>query len=316
MTEVRKDYLTEEWISISQSRANRPFSFKKSDIKIKDDNSKCPFCIQNKGMTEEETCTVGEARVIPNLYPILDSCSPNGYGIHEVVIDAYDHELSLVNMEYRKIVDVLLAIQNRIRFFREDNNINYIQIFKNYGFNAGASLYHSHWQILAMPFIPLKKETIYKNFVNYNNINKSCYICDITKKLEDFLVYKHNDVVSYSPYACSYYYGINITTTKHFSNFEEIPMKTLYNMAIVLKKSLKALSEILPELHYNICFHIPPFFKDEKNNDSYWHFYFEIIPRVANFAGYELSTGGHICSLFPEQCAENLREIISRLEEE
>jgi len=42
----------------------------------------------------------------------------------------------------------------RIVDLRQDLRFRYIFAFKNYGFNAGATLIHPHSQIIAMPVIP------------------------------------------------------------------------------------------------------------------------------------------------------------------
>ena len=77
-----------------------------------------------------------------------------GRGVHEVVIENPDHALELGDLPVAHIRDVLRVFQLRIRAIECDLHYQYVQIFKNKGKEAGASLSHPHSQIVATPIIP------------------------------------------------------------------------------------------------------------------------------------------------------------------
>ncbi|KAF8392769.1 hypothetical protein HHK36_021006 [Tetracentron sinense] len=50
--------------------------------------------------------------------------------------------------------NVLLAYKERIEQLQCHELIKYVQVFKNHGASAGASMSHSHSQIMALPIVP------------------------------------------------------------------------------------------------------------------------------------------------------------------
>ena len=49
---------------------------------------------------------------------------------------------------------MLTTYRERILDLSRDQRIKYILVFKNHGADAGASLEHSHSQIIALPIVP------------------------------------------------------------------------------------------------------------------------------------------------------------------
>ena len=55
----------------------------------------------------------------------------------------------------KRIEDVLWTFRDRILDLKKDRRFKYILIFKNHGEAAGASLEHSHSQLIALPILPI-----------------------------------------------------------------------------------------------------------------------------------------------------------------
>ena len=72
--DMRKDYITEERVIISDIRGKRPHFFEKP--KVRKISKECPFCPKNEGKTIDiETIKhKGEwvARSVKNIFPIVD----------------------------------------------------------------------------------------------------------------------------------------------------------------------------------------------------------------------------------------------------
>lgn len=308
MPEFRKDYLTEEMVCISIERGNRPQNYKnEKDINIYSDE-RCPFCEKNSSMTPELVFISEDKRVkiIPNLYPAVTEDNENGFGKHEVLIDTPKHEEKLVFFSDLDFLTVLKSIQTRVLFLSKSEKIKYIQIFKNEGEKAGASLYHSHWQIVALSIVPNKQQNIKNNFTKYKKEKGTCYLCDELKKIKDYIIIENDNFVAYIPYAYIYSYSINIACKKHYSGIENFDDTMIKELSSIIKRTLELLNSAISDLNYNICFQNKVYDEDQSIN----HFYLQIIPRIANIAGFEFSTGCYINSLDPLVAVANFRSCL------
>ncbi|MHB8984297.1 MAG: galactose-1-phosphate uridylyltransferase, partial [Carboxydocellales bacterium] len=175
MSELRKDPVSGNWVIIASERGKRP-----SDYAEPNDSKKggfCPFCYGNENKTPPEVLayrTPGLAanqsgwsvRVVPNKFAAVqvggELCpqgdnlcqTMNAIGIHEVVIENPEHDTTLGHLSQAQAESVVRALVQRYRDISQDPRIGYIQIFKNSGGVAGASLEHPHWQIIAIPLVP------------------------------------------------------------------------------------------------------------------------------------------------------------------
>ena len=176
MPELRKDPITGRWIIISTERGRRPTSFKTSEQPLIKEGF-CPLCPGNEDKTPPEVYSLRPngskpnspgwtLRVVPNKFPALvieGSLNKhgegmydrmNGIGAHEVIIETPDHGVSISQLSSKAFEDVLWAFRERIVDLKKDERFRYILIFKNHGVEAGASLAHSHSQLIALPIIP------------------------------------------------------------------------------------------------------------------------------------------------------------------
>ncbi len=311
MTELRQDFLTGDWVTIAPDRDKRPLTFKAATSTSERSDINCPFCPENKHITPKETYSKGRIRVVPNLYPALQPESEKGFGYHEVLIDTPNHMEKLHEFSAENICEIIGALQQRIEFFSSDEKIKHIQVFKNNGVKAGASIFHPHWQIVAMPFVAQKHLTMLNNFTSYKQKNGSCFLCDEVKTVIDEkenLICENEDFVAYAPHASLFSYGVTIAPKKHFSDICQLDVKHMYNLSIILKSVLTAYNKVFKNgLDYNICLQNTPLLC---NNSEYWHFFLHIIPRLGSLAGFELSTGCYINSVEPKKAASVLRDAL------
>src|SRR4030067_737239 len=80
----------------------------------------------------------------------------NGRGAHEVIIETPDHQKDMVDLDQRSMENVIWAFRERIVDLKRDPRFRHIIIFKNQGEAAGASLEHSHSQLIATPIVPIR----------------------------------------------------------------------------------------------------------------------------------------------------------------
>ena len=103
---------------------------------------RCPFCAGREDRTPPETLRIGEpwrVRVVPNLYPAFER--------QEVVIHTPEHVRSFGELPGSQIEPIAQAWQRRIEAALEEG-FPYVHGLVNEGTLAGASLPHSHSQLV------------------------------------------------------------------------------------------------------------------------------------------------------------------------
>jgi len=311
MPEIRKDFLTGATVAISEEREMRPFFHKREDMDVSREN--CPFCPENAFMTPGDVYVSkdGRVRAVPNKYPAFaeNSCA---YGFHEVVIDTPVHEEKLKDFSIDGLGTALSAIRARTDFYYRNHQIKYVQIIKNDGQNAGASIFHSHWQLFALDFLPALQKTIHTNLYYYEQRVRSCFLCDIKNGAGLLTVYENAYFLAYSPYASLYPHMVQIISKEHIGDIRDFDGARLEALAESLKIIAAALDAVVPNLSYNICFQNSPYHMESVQYRAA-HFFIRFIPRIGNLAGFELSTGCYISSVAPEKSCASLKKAIAEL---
>ncbi|KAE8650263.1 hypothetical protein Csa_009807 [Cucumis sativus] len=244
--ELRKDSVTNRWVIFSPARAKRPSDFKsKSPAPSSTDSPQtCPFCIGQEHQCAPEIFRFPpqnpdwKVRVIQNLYPALSrdkdldsstslssdsllwGCLLDGYGFHDVIIESPVHSVHLSDLTPEDVAQVLLAYKKRILQLASDDNIKYVQVFKNHGASAGASMTHSHSQIVGLPVIPPSVTTRLDSMKQYFNQTGKCSLCHVPTK--DLLVDESVHFISVVPYAASFPFELWIVPRDHVSHFHEL----------------------------------------------------------------------------------------------
>lgn len=341
MPELRFDPIRGRWTIISPERGLRPKDFikEKEEIPSKDN---CPFCEGNESKTPKEIFSIRKegtlpntpgwrVRVVPNKFPalriegdlirkgvgIFDYVS--GIGAHEVIIETPLHEKQLQDMEPEEVKDVLRAYKERYIDLIKDLRFRYILIFKNFGKEAGASLYHSHSQLIATPIIPRVLVTELETSKEYYSRKERCIFCDLIEQeisLGERIVYKTDRFIVWCPYASSFPFETWIFPLKHNHEFVNMDEDEINDLSFVLRDVLERIKILLNDPPYNFVIHTAPIKRPRPGRPGYWetldldfHFHIEIIPRITHIAGFEWGSGFYINPLPPEEAARYLREI-------
>jgi UDPglucose--hexose-1-phosphate uridylyltransferase len=323
MPELRKDPIIGRWVIISTERALRPLDYAKEPEQVSD--KKCPFCAGNEKMTPNEILsyrTDGKwhVRVIPNKFPVLGiegSVERTGHGIydrmdgigaHEVIIETPEHNRETWQLEDKNVEDIIWAFRDRIADLRRDTRFEYILIFKNKGSAAGASIYHPHSQLIALPMVPLRvrQEQIgAKQFFDYK---ERCVFCDIAEQElseGERIVAENEDFVAVCPYASRFPFEMWIMPRKHDSHFDGIQASETTHLAQIMKTVLRKMGQVLDNPSYNWLLHTGPL---KEANIPYYHWHIELMPKLTKIAGFEWGTGFYINPTAPEEAAKYLRE--------
>ncbi|MFH1227989.1 MAG: galactose-1-phosphate uridylyltransferase [Planctomycetota bacterium] len=329
MPELRKDPILGRWVIIASERAKRPSDFKPAVLPAK--TGTCPFCEGNEGSTPPEIFAIRapntrpnekgwQVRVVPNKFPALaieGSLSKRGRGLydqmrgvgaHEVIIETPEHITSMATMSVGNIEAVLQTYKERLLDLKKDIRLVYGLIFKNVGDAAGASLDHTHSQLVATPIVPIRIEQEMRGGKNFYNYRGRCIYCDIIhQEIEDEVRIVVNDehFVAISPFAARFPFELWIMPKQHLTHFENIPAHLIPSLASISKKVFAKLEGALSNPAYNTLIHSTPYNMEES---EYYHWHIEIIPRITKLAGFEWGTGFYINPVPPEDAAKFLRE--------
>jgi UDPglucose--hexose-1-phosphate uridylyltransferase len=290
----------------------------------------CPFCYGNEQKTPPEVLAFrpgGEAnqpgwsvRVVPNKFPALGIEGElnrqgegmydkmDGIGAHEVIVESPDHMLSMAEMTERQIEEVLWAFRDRVNDLKRDQRFRYIVLFKNHGEAAGASLEHSHSQLIALPVIPKRVKEELDGAKLYFDFKERCVYCDIIRQeiaSAVRLVAETDRLLVLEPWAPRFPFETWILPKRHESHFETADNATLQNLAGVLRTTLRKLDKALEHPAYNFIVHSAPL---QENHQAHYHWHIEIIPKLTKVAGFEWGTGFYICPTPPEESARFIRE--------
>lgn len=269
-------------------------------------------------------------RVIPNKFPALTIESPrerygkgiydvvSGFGAHEVIVETPSDQEQMPDFTVDHLRDVFNVYKNRLTDLKRDERFRYIMIFKNYGSEAGASLYHSHSQIIAIPVTPSLVAVELASVRDYFHLKERCMMCDIIhQELEDGerIVLNDEHFVVFAPFGSSFPFELRIAPKRHSHDFSAISEEHLYNFSTVVKNVLIRIRKVLNDPPYNFILHTAPPEAARVGKPYYWssisedyHWYLELIPRMTMIAGFEWGTGFQINPTSPEDAARFLRE--------
>ncbi|KFK26058.1 hypothetical protein AALP_AA8G197800 [Arabis alpina] len=324
--ELRKDPVTNRWVIFSPARATRPTDFKsKSPADTTPKPSSCPFCIGREHECAPEIFRVPndpnwKIRVIENLYPALSRNLETqskqretdtgrtivGFGFHDVVIESPVHSIQISDLDPVGISNVLIAYRKRIEQITQHDSINYIQVFKNHGASAGASMSHSHSQIMALPVVPPTVSSRLNGTKDYFDETGKCYLCEAKSK--EFVIDESSHFVSVAPFAATFPFEVWIIPKDHSSHFHHLDDVKAVDLGGLLKLMLQKIAKQLNDPPYNYMIHTSPL-KVTESQLPYTHWFLQIVPQLSGVGGFEIGTGCYINPVFPEDVAKVLREV-------
>jgi UDPglucose--hexose-1-phosphate uridylyltransferase len=331
VSELRKDPVTGRWVIISSDRRKRPNDFQlEKATTIGADH--CPFCAGREGMTPPEILafrsngsapnTAGwDLRVVPNKYPALQVEGQldregeglfdrmNGIGAHEVIIETPDHTKSLAAMTEPEIERVLWAFRDRITDLKRDIRFRYIVVFKNHGGAAGATLDHTHSQLIALPIVPDFVREEVEGARRHYAAKERCVFCDIIRQevsVGKRIIHENGETVALAPYAPCFPFETWILPRAHGARFEEAPRQVYESLARMLKSVLTRMNRALESPAYNLIVHNAPF---SEPSTEFFHWHLELLPKLTRTAGFEWATGFYVNPTSPEEAVEVLRSV-------
>jgi UDPglucose--hexose-1-phosphate uridylyltransferase len=329
LPDLRKDPITGRWVIISTDRARRPSDFNRQQVRIKGDRF-CPFCAGHETKTPPEVLAFRPAgqpnspgwtlRAVPNKFPALRVEGDierqgeglydrmNGVGAHEVIIESPDHNDTLASMSEVRVADLFFAVRDRINDLARDPRLRYMLVFKNHGEGAGATLEHTHTQLIALPIVPKRVHEEIVGARRYYEFRDRCVYCDIIQQeiaTATRVIISTEHFLVIAPYASSFPFECWILPRRHSAHFHTTPPEAIHNLGWVMRTIAAKYDKTLEYPPYNFVLHTTPIREGEL---EHYHWHIEIAPKLTRVAGFEWGSSFFINPTPPEEAAQFLRE--------
>jgi UDPglucose--hexose-1-phosphate uridylyltransferase len=328
MPELRKDPVLGRWIIISKERRKRPTDFPIEPSR--GNGGFCPLCPGNENFTPPEVFAFRapgfekdgpgwQVRVVPNKFPALVIEGElakegiglydrmNGIGAHEVIVESPNHDEHFADLPVETMATVFKAYKERILDLEKDPRFQYVMVFKNHGSAAGASLEHSHSQLIALPILPRMIVSELEGAESHYRYKERCIFCDIIRQeiqQQERVVCQNDQFITITPFAPRTPFEMWILPKKHSSAFYCQDDDDFYALAEIFGESLRRLNSCIENVPYNFVLHTEPL---RSRGVEYYHWHFEIVPKLTSIAGFEWGSGFYINPLPPEEAAAYLR---------
>lgn len=338
-SELRQDIVSDDWILIAPGRLHNLNAFleKKSKRKASPMRS-CPFenrkPLENiseniilqipagKTAWKEKYSDNWKILVLQNKYPAVihserDTVVSKIGGFFNVAPGVGHHDLIITRGHYADFsclssndaYHVFESFRDRYLMLLTDKNIEYISIFHNWGRSAGASVFHPHYQILAIPIVPPDIHHSLNGSERYMKTNGECVHCAMIKwerRQKKRIILETDEAIAFTPFVSRNPFEVRVFPKKHSPYFENTLDDELYEIAMVLKKTLFKIRKNLNDPDYNFFIHTSPM-KDKKKY-SFYHWHIEIYPIMTVRAGFEYDTGMWINVVDPDLAAKVIRK--------
>jgi len=257
---------------------------------------KCFFCPGNEQLTPPELDRLErggkwEVRVFPNKFPAFAPDSKKAYGRHEVIVETPEHSKTLSELSEENLADYLSMLKKRMQEAKKDARLAYTCVFKNEGNDAGASLEHSHTQLVGMDFVPKYVQKIGK---------KAERIAALPEKQSRSVFYSNASFAALCPKGSRFQHEIWIVSIFPVASLDELSGEQVRELAQALQSALSSLDSATGFGPYNMVFHSAP------HAGGQFQFHVQILPRLSNWAGFEFGTEIIMTSAVPRQSAKLL----------
>jgi UDPglucose--hexose-1-phosphate uridylyltransferase len=326
LRELRKDYVLDKFVlvpdaSSEQETAKQP--------------EKCPYCPGNESMTppallalvvkegmlqrlsDSEDTLVDDwsVRVFESRSPVVTPTSAASYsdkplysepayGYHQVVVATPEHKQSLTKMSVDQWGNVLVVVQDRVRWLYTQKSVTYVSIYVNFGAAAGAQVQHPHLNMVTFSQIPPAIELEAEGSHRFMNENGSCPACNMisVESSGPRQILATDSFLAVCPWAPTYPYEYWIYPKRHITSFSKITQKEINDLALMLRATLGGMSKALKDVPFNLVFHLSP----EKKNSRQIHWHIEVYPQLSTWSGLERGFGVFVNDVRPEKAAEIL----------
>lgn len=319
--EMRLDVLTNEWVVMAAHRQGRVF------LPPKELN---PLAPTRPGFATEIPESDYEVVVFDNRSPSLRSPETTisipaevnfatppepAAGKCEVVCFTSNYDASFKDLSPRQIRTVLEAWKDRVAELSTLPYIQHIAPFENRGEEVGVTLAHPHGQIYAYPYLPPRTEKMLAAAQKHFDDTGRVLLDDvIAREMEDRtrIVTENAEWVAYVPYASRYPFEIHVAPKRPVPDLAALDDAACDAFAPLAKEILQRLDGVFDmKMAYIAAWHQAPVRKGRDVMRLHWQITSvrRAPAKLKYLAGSESAFGAFMMDLWPEQSAEQLRQV-------
>ena len=260
------------------------------------------------GCDQPASATADVADLIRTPKPAIDLFQArNVSGAHEVIIESPVHLCSLSELDRQTTSMIFRAYRDRLLHWGKCADIAYAVVFKNVGHDAGASLVHTHSQLIATNILPTDVGRSIQRMELFENTEHVCLFCRmLVDELEENvrIVAETSDFVAFCPFASRLPSLVTVVPRQHQSAFETTSDESVEQLAWLVHSLVRSIEMCYPQAAYNYVLHTAP---RGKRESPAFHWRLEVFPRLTRVAGFEWGSDCFINPLPPELAARRLR---------
>ena len=234
-------------------------------------------------------------------YPLYSEPS---YGYHYIIVASPDPKLTLSSIDIEQWSNVLVVVQDRLRWLYTQKGVSYVAVYADQGHDAGTIVNHPHINMISFSSIPpiIEEEADSSHrILNEKGVYPMSQLVDIESGGPRQIL-QTEGFIAFCPWAPSHPYEFWICPKKHTTSFSKISQKEINDLALILRATLGGLSKSMKDVSYNFAFHLSP----EKKNSKQIHWHIEVYPITTPWSGLEKGYGIFYSDVSPEQAAEKL----------
>jgi len=320
---MRKDYVSERFMIVLKNEEKTKNS-KKSSFAPGNESMTNPSVLSlvaKDGMlqrlqdTEDEYVKNWSIRVFETKNPAVSINSENSYserphysepayGYHYIVVASPNENDSFATIDVEQWSNVLVVIQDRVRWLYTQKGVTYVSIYGNHGKDAGSINPHPHLNLVTFSTIPPVIEAEVDASHKILNEKGVCPMCQTVNAETGGprQVLQTEGFIAFCPWAPSYPYEFWICPKKHATSFSKITQKEINDLSLILRSTLGGLGKCIKDVSFNFVFHLSP----EKKNSRQIHWHIEVYPITDAWSGLERGYGVFLNKTSPEEAAEKL----------
>jgi UDPglucose--hexose-1-phosphate uridylyltransferase len=229
-------------------------------------------------------------RVVPNKFPVI----PEEEGIHEVVVPTSRHVVALAELTEQEMSRATRVWALRLEEIAADPRGLWPFCFLNQGAAAGASLQHTHAQIVGLPVEPPRLLAIERTFAGSDPVAADLDTADSR------LVAQEAGFAAWCPAVPPFTGTLRIASREAETHLTE---STDFDaLGRLLLEVVTRVDSYLGAPSLNLLVH-----QRRPGGPGAFHWHIDLVPRLGTLAGLELGTGVIAIAQAPEAVAARLR---------
>ena len=286
-SELLHDAHTGDWVIIAPKRAHRPIA-KDKKAKVED-----RFSIQNL-KSEKILAVYGKGvnriAVVENKYPVFQP-EIEIRGHQEILVEGTAIGV-FVDFPLRHMEQVFQAYVARAKAASVRPDLQSVVIFKNEGFEAGASQVHAHSQLYGLSFVPARWKDRATKISRHSRALK-----DATPERT---IFEDASVIAFAHPSARFPYEVRVIPRREVDNITLLTKPEVRSLAKAVFLLLKLVKQ--RKLAFNFFFH-------DVFDDRHESFELHFVPRGVNvWGGFELDAGIAINPISAEMAAQSYRD--------